>query len=98
MISVEDRGCTRSDRTYLPGYIERIPEPRCQEIFERLANSLTVDVNSISNLMAELTISRRPKNEAENLLENMVPLRHELLESLYFFLKLMLKNMKSILN
>ena len=65
MIYVEDRGSTRSGRTYLPGYIERIPEPRRLEIFERLANSRTMDVNNISNFMAELTISRRPDNEDE---------------------------------
>jgi hypothetical protein len=65
MISVEDRGSTRSGRTYLPGYIDRIPEPRRLEIFERLANLRTVDVNNISNLMTELTISRRPENEPE---------------------------------
>ena len=65
MISVKDRGSTRSGRTYLLDYIERFPEPRRLEVFERLANSRTVDINNISNLMAELTISRRPENEPE---------------------------------
>ena len=65
MISIEDIGSTRSGRTYVPDYIERFPEPRRLKVFERLANSRTMDVNSISNLMTELAISRRPDNEAE---------------------------------
>ena len=65
MISVEDRGSTRSGRTYLPDFINHFPESRRLEVVERLAKSCDVDVNSLSDLMAELTISKRPDIEAE---------------------------------
>ena len=65
MISVEDKGSTRFGRTYLPDFINRFPESRRLEVVERLAKSRTVDANSLSDLMGELTISRRPDIEAE---------------------------------
>ena len=65
MISVEDRGSTRSGRTYLSDFLNRFPESRHLEVVERLAKSRTVDANSLSDLMAELTISKRPDIEAE---------------------------------
>ena len=65
MISVEYRGSTRSGRPYLPDYIDRVPEPRRLEILENLTNSRNVEVNNISNLMANLTITGRPEKEPE---------------------------------
>jgi hypothetical protein len=59
MISIEDRGSTRSGRTYLPDYIERVPDQRRHKFIENLANSRDVDVNSLSSLMADLSIAQK---------------------------------------
>ena len=51
MISVEDRGSTRSGRTYLPEYLERVPDQRRQEIIDNLLKSSSVSVDGLSNIM-----------------------------------------------
>jgi hypothetical protein len=85
MISVEDRGSTLSGRTYLPGYIDRIPEPRLLEVLENLTNSRTVDVNSLSNLMADLSITGRPEKEPKkSLREYGAPSAHAIRKPILF--------------
>ena len=56
MISVEDRGSTRSGRNYLPSFIERVPDSRRLEVLQNLARSHAVDVNGLSIMMENLTI------------------------------------------
>jgi hypothetical protein len=68
MMSVADRGALRSGRNYLPEYIERIPEERRQEICEKLANSCSIDVNSLSSMMEDLSIFTRGVIRAEKTL------------------------------
>ena len=77
MLSVEDRGSTRSGRTYLPDYIERIPGTRLEEVVTNLRNSNIIDINSIDTLMSKMTISEKPKPIREKTLrEYGAPSRH----------------------
>lgn len=63
MISVEDRGTTRSGKTYLPLYIDRVSIEIFLEFIERFSNARTVDVNSLILLMTDLTITQEAKPE-----------------------------------
>jgi hypothetical protein len=56
MISVAERGSLCSGRNYLPDYIERIPVERRQEICKKLANSHSIDMNSLSSMMEDLSV------------------------------------------
>ena len=58
MISVEDRGSTRSGRTYLPEYLDRVPTQRREEIIENLLKSKRVDIDNLSNIMEIMSIHR----------------------------------------
>ena len=58
MISVEDRGSTRSGRTYLPEYLERVPDQRRLEIIENILKSSSVSVDGLSNIMEIMSINR----------------------------------------
>ena len=69
MISVEDKGSTRLGKTYLPPYIEHVPDDRRLEIIENLANSRTVDVDSLSSLMKELSITQKAEEPEKTLRE-----------------------------
>ena len=69
MISVEDRGSTRLGKTYLTPYIEHVPDDRRLEIIENLANSRTVDVDSLSSLMKELSITQKAEEPKKTLRE-----------------------------
>ena len=73
MISVEDRGSTHSGKTYLPPYIEHVPYDRRLEIIENLANSCTVDVDSLSYLMKELSITPKVEEPKKTLREGGAP-------------------------
>jgi hypothetical protein len=68
MIYVTDGGALRSGRNYLSEYIERILEETRQEICEKLANSRSIDVNSLSFMMEDLSISTRGVIKAEKTL------------------------------
>jgi hypothetical protein len=63
MIFIEDRGSTLFGKTYLPTYLDRIPEPRHQVIFSHLLNLHTMDTDILSYLMADLTITKRIEEE-----------------------------------
>lgn len=63
MISVEDRGTTRSGKTYLPLYIDRVSIEIFLEFIERFSNARTVDVDSLILLMTDLTITQEAKPE-----------------------------------
>ena len=68
MLSVKDRGSTRSGKSYLPDYIERIPDTRLEEFFTNFQNSNTIDINSINTLMSRITISGKPEETREKTL------------------------------
>ena len=77
MLSVKDKGSTRSGRTYLPDYIERILGTRLEEVVTNLRNSNIIDINSIDTLMSKMTISEKPKPIREKTLrEYGAPSRH----------------------
>ncbi len=67
MISVEDRGSTRSGRVYLPNFIDRVPDSRCLEVIQNLANSRVVDVNSLSTMMENLSITAKAAGPSKTL-------------------------------
>lgn len=69
MIYVEDRGSTRSGKTYLPPYIEHVPDDRRLEFIKNLANSRTVDVDSLSSLMKELSLTQKAEEPKKTLRE-----------------------------
>ena len=69
MISVEDSGSTRSGRTYLLEYLERVPDQRRQEIIENLLKSSTVSVDGLSNIMEIMSINRTTVRRAEKTLK-----------------------------
>ena len=58
MISVEDRGLTRSGRTYLPEYLDCVTTQRREEMIENLLKSKRVDINNLSNIMEIMSIHR----------------------------------------
>ena len=58
MFSLGDKGSTRSGRTYLPNYIERMPAQRREEIIEKLLRSNKVEVENLSDIMEIMSIYR----------------------------------------
>lgn len=58
MLSVHDRGSTRSGKTYFPRYLERVLYERRQEFVENFQKSKTIDLNS---MMENLTITPKPE-------------------------------------
>ena len=85
MLSVKDRGSTRSGKTYLPDYIERIPHTRLGEFITNFQNSNTIDINSINTLMSRMTISGKPEETHEKTLgEYGAPSRHYLSSPIKF--------------
>jgi hypothetical protein len=67
MISVDDRGSICSGRTYFPTYFDPVHAPKHPEIFNHLKNNSTIDINSLSSLMGDLTITRRLEKEPEEI-------------------------------
>jgi hypothetical protein len=84
MISVAGRGSTRFGKTSLPTYHDRIPEPRHPEIFNNLLNSLTVDVNSLSFLVSQLTITKRLEVPKKTLREYGQPTIHAIRKPIHY--------------
>ena len=85
MLSVKDRGSTRSGKSYLPDYIERIPDTRLEEFITNFQNSNTIDINSINTLMSRMTISGKPEETREKTLgEYGAPSRHYLSSPIKF--------------
>ena len=68
MLSVKDRGSTRSGKSYLPDYIECIPDTRLEEFITNFQNSNTIDINLINTLMSRMTISGKPEETREKTL------------------------------
>lgn len=73
MISVEDRGSTRSGRVYLPNFIDRVPDSRRLEVIQNLANLHAVDVNSLSTMMENLSITAKAAGPSKTLGEYGTP-------------------------
>jgi hypothetical protein len=73
MISVEDRGSTSSGRIYLPPFIDRVPDSRRLEVIQNLGNSRVVDVNSLSTLMENLSITAKATGLSKILGEYVTP-------------------------
>jgi hypothetical protein len=73
MISIEDRGSTRSGRVYLPNFIDRVPDSRRLEVIQNLANSRVVDVNSLSTMMENLSIRAKTAGPSKALGEYGIP-------------------------
>ena len=67
IISVEDRGSTCSGRVYLPNFIDRVPDSRRLEVIQNLANSCAVDVNSLSTLMENLSVTAKASGPRKTL-------------------------------
>ena len=85
MISVEDRGSTRSGRTYLPEYLDRVPTQRREEIIENLLKSKRVDVDNLSDIMEIMSINRTTATIPEKALkEYSAPTLHYLKEPILF--------------
>jgi hypothetical protein len=59
MISVEDKGSTRSGRIYLPHFIDQVPDSRHPKVIQNLVNSCVGDINSLSTLMENLSITAK---------------------------------------
>lgn len=73
MISVEDRGSIRLGRVYLPNFIDRVPDSRHLEVLQYLANSRDVDVNSLSTIMENLSITAKAAEPSKALGEYGTP-------------------------
>ena len=85
MVSVEDRGSTRSGRTYLPDYFERVPAQRREEIIENILKSKRVDIDNLSNIMEIMSIHRTTVKIPEKALkEYCAPTLHYLKEPILF--------------
>ena len=85
MISVEDRGSTRSGRTYLLEYFDRVPTQRREEIIENLLKSKRVDVDNLSDIMEIMSINRTTVMIPEKALkEYSAPTLHYLKEPILF--------------
>ena len=85
MLSITDRGSTRSGKSNLPDYIERIPDTRLEEFIINFQNSNTIDINSINTLMSRMTISGKPEETREKTLgEYGAPSRHYLSSPIKF--------------
>ena len=97
MICVEDRGSTRSGRTYLPDYLDRVPTQRREEIIENLLKSKRVDIDNLSNIMEIMSIHRTTIKIPE-LLKNTVLQLFIILKNLYYFLILELESVNLMVN
>ena len=98
MISVEDRGSTRSGRTYLPEYLDRVPTQRREEIIENLLKSKRVHVDNLSDIMEIMSINRTTATIPEKALkEYSAPTLHYL-KNLYYFLILELESINLMVN
>ena len=85
MVSVEDRGSTRSGRTYLPDYFERVPAQRREEIVENILKSKRVDIDNLSNIMEIMSIHRTTVKISEKALkEYCAPTLHYFKEPILF--------------
>src|SRR4051812_10742705 len=74
MVSLGDKGSTRSGRTYLPDYLDRVPFRRHQEIIEKLFRSNKFEVENLSYFMEIMSIHRKtPKKPEKTLRENTAP-------------------------
>ena len=84
MIFVEDRGSTRSGRTYLLEYLKHVPTQRREEIIENLLKSKRVDIDNLSNIMEIMSIHRTTVTIPEkSLKECSAPTLHYLKEPIF---------------
>jgi hypothetical protein len=57
MLLVSDKGPTRSGRSYLPKYLDRVPKERLPEFINKINRLRDVDLNT---LFASMTITPKP--------------------------------------
>ena len=60
-------------RVYLPNFIDRVPDSRRLEVIQNLANSRAVDVNSLSTMMENLSITAKAAGPSKALGEYGTP-------------------------